>query len=282
MRYCDNCGSAIKDTDAFCGKCGKIAMARTNMSESITIKYCDKCGNAMKAKDAFCGKCGKAPQEEQSSSIDFSGQAAVIPSHNNKHSLLPWIIILLLVLIGGVIGGYFFFANSQQMASSDIVKSNNSASSASQNVSTKASSKLTADALNDFRVYVQTKERLNTEIIDLAGQVNNRIGQTGGLRSSQDLKNRAQSLAHETEQISKKLSGKTYPAELQGAKTLLLQLFDLEMTRVQSLYNGITEGLNGQDYSKSFSSGTSAAYKFDEVNDNFIQENNLLDNKVGQ
>ena len=65
---------------------------------------------------------------------------------------------------------------------------------------------------------------------------------------------------------------KNYPDEMQNAKALLLQLLDLEMTRARSLYNGLIEGGNGQDYKSSFSVGTSASYKFDEVNNKFVLE----------
>jgi len=138
-------------------------------------------------------------------------------------------------------------------------------------------STVSANALADFRIYVQAKERLNTEIIALATQVNGRLNQTGTLRYSQDLRNRARLLINDITQYSSNLSGRNYPPEFQGAKSLLLQLFDLETTRARSLYNGLIEGINDQDYQSSFSVGTRAAYEFDDMNARFVQEYGLLD-----
>ena len=132
-------------------------------------------------------------------------------------------------------------------------------------------------SLADLRVFVQAKERINTEIIDLASQINGRLSHTGTLRHSQDLRNRARILIDDIARHSSTLTGKYYPPEYQGIKSLLLQLFDLETTRARSLYNGLTEGINGQDFQSSFSVGTRAAYEFDDMNAQFVQEYSLLD-----
>ncbi|MFQ6106532.1 MAG: zinc-ribbon domain-containing protein [Thermoplasmata archaeon] len=46
-RKCRECGSALKEGDRFCGKCG----ARQELN-------CPKCGAEIADDDAFCGKCG--------------------------------------------------------------------------------------------------------------------------------------------------------------------------------------------------------------------------------
>ena len=49
-RTCANCGSALKDGQAFCSKCGTAA--------SAPGKHCTRCGASMKDGQMFCTKCG--------------------------------------------------------------------------------------------------------------------------------------------------------------------------------------------------------------------------------
>ena len=46
----------------------------------------------------------------------------------------------------------------------------------------------------------------------------------------------------------------------------LLHLYDLEITRIQGMIDGITASKNGGDFTPGFRSGTSAAYEFDDAN----------------
>jgi hypothetical protein len=263
MKYCYNCGNALQDEAEFCGKCGKSTVAETNASAA-----------------------GKQFNANTQVSLDSSR-----PSE--KRSVLPWMLVLGLTMIMLTTAVCFFvFSDSRKTVANNPHVGNavtSNSITAPKSVETATSGQQISKAntvslavINDFRVYVQAKERLNTEIIELASQINNRIAQTGGLRSSHDLRNRAQQLIREIEQYSGQLSGRAYPPEIQFAKSLLLQLFDLEMTRTRSLYNGIVEGSNGQDYGSSFSVGTSAAYKFDDVNSRFVEANITLDSLVSR
>lgn len=260
--------------------------------------FCGNCGAELKINKKFCDNCGRqAGLAEQKTVAKFSFKTLFKQYLLWRfRGFLVCIIILSIASIGfmfmqktGLINNAVAVEKSQDKAVSVEPKApdnvsqvaNNSAISL-QKASAVPASKLTSANLNDFRVYVQAKERINSNIIDLASRVNNRIGETGGLKSAQDIRDNANSIIYECERLSSQLSAKEYPPELQGAKGLLLQLFDLELSRVRSLYNGLGEGIAGRDYSSSFSVGTSAAYKFDEVNSKFIQENTSLDTKVVQ
>jgi len=134
--------------------------------------------------------------------------------------------------------------------------------------------------MQSFRNLVQEKERINTEIVDLAGMINNRIGANGNLIGANDLKNRAQQIMNDIKINSNQLVNSNYSSEFDPSKKLLIQLFDLELTRASSLYNGLVEGGNGQDYKSSFRVGTQASYKFDEIEAAFNREYSNLQGKI--
>lgn len=225
----------------------------------LAVKYCQHCGMAMKDNVTFCGQCG-------------SKGSPSIPFYATK-SFLIGVAAALVIAIGGYVAS---------LPASPSNRSNQSVlpAPATSAPTPPSSAQIPEAQLNDFRFFAQAKERFNTDIVNLANLINGRINQTGGLRSSKDLQDQAQKLIRDVEQNSSQLAAKDYPAEMQNVKALLLQLFDLEVTRARSLYNGMVEGANGQDYKSSFSVGTSASYKFDEVNNKFVQENDSLNSKV--
>ena len=240
MKYCVNCGNQLTEGSAFCTKCGmKLGAARTSPPPPATAVY-----------------------------NDFQDHAG-----HQRNTKLLWGIGIFCLLFVAIGGGYYFSSYFTE-------KNNRVAAPAVQNqvgIDTKttvsaAVSSVSPAVVNDFRIYVQAKERFNSSIIELATQVNVRLGQDAGLRYSHDLRNRASGLVNEITQYNNQLAAKQYPVEMQNSKVLLQQLLDLEMTRARSLYNGLTEGINGQNFQSSFSVGTSAAYQFDEVNGRFVQE----------
>lgn len=276
---CTSCGNPLSGGAQFCGHCGS-PQKQASVAQVSKASYCDKCGAAMEADDLFCGGCGSSANGQAPVYIQDSQVPAF---EKRKMSFMASVsigIVLAVLLIGGA---YTLSSNFEQTVNSLILGVNSTKPVVSKFEKPPVTElRLTTDELNDFRSYVRVKERLNSDIINLANQVNDRINQTGNLRNSSDLRNRAQQLVREIEQYSGELANKNYSPQLQTAKPLLLQLFDLEMTRARSLLNGIIEGSNGQNYSSSFSVGTSAAYKFDEVNSNFILDNNALDGKVAR
>jgi hypothetical protein len=207
---------------------------------------------------------------------------AVSSTVSNKHAVWYGLGIAGILIAAGLIA-FFSAQNTKALpgpqATKKVVASTPVPPEPSQSTLGLQNPTANTDALTEFRVNVQAKERINTEIIDLASQINSRLSQSGTLRYSQDLKDRARIIINDIPQYSRRLSEKNYPSEFQGAKSLLLQLFDLETTRVRSLYNGLTEGLNGQDYQSSFSVGTRAAYQFDDLNARFVQEYSTLDRR---
>lgn len=256
------------------------------------MQYCRKCGISMSDDAGFCSTCGQKndglPTSQIQSGTDPLGPVkpkqydlVVRPATGNQHAVWWGVGIVGVCIMVGIIT-YFATQYTKIVPEPQITKQmegkNPIPVQPSQPVTgVMPNSTVKANALTDFRIYVQAKERINTEIIDLASQINSRINQYGTLTYSQDLRNRARLLINDIPQYSSRLAEKNYPPEFQGAKSLLLQLFDLETTRARSLYNGLTEGINGQDYQSSFSVGTRAAYEFDDMNARFVQEYGSLD-----
>jgi len=247
----------------------------------------------------FCATCGKKIGGEPTSQVPSglypsshvkpqqydSMVSSPVATTSTKHAVWWGAGILGVLIVAGLVT---FFATQvtkptpQSDPQPQIIKKNETKdptpAQPSQVVTgVMPNSTMNINVLADFRIYVQAKERLNTEIIALASQINSRLNNSGTLRYSHDLRNRARLLINDSTQYSSNLAGKNYPLEFQGAKSLLLQLFDLETTRARSLYNGLIEGINDQDYQSSFSVGTRAAYEFDEMNARFIQEYSSLD-----
>lgn len=152
-------------------------------------------------------------------------------------------------------------------------------SSQQSSVPTTSSSVTQHDFLPEFRNFVQSKDRINTGIVNLAGKINGRINTGIGIRSAYDLKGEANRLLNEAQANYNGLSNQSYPPEYSSAKGLLIQLFQLEITRARSLYNGLVEASNGSDYSSSFGVGTRAAYKYDEIESLFLNEYTILQNR---
>lgn len=259
------------------------------------MQYCAKCGAPISDDAGFCSTCGKkvdgGPTSQTQSGMYPLGHVkpqqydSMVPTTGNKHAVW-WVVGILGVLM--VAGLSAFFATQvtksapQPALQPQIIQKTETKdpipAQPSQVVTVVIpNSVVSAEALTDFRIYVQAKERLNTDIIALASQINSRLNETGTLRYSQDLRNRARLLINDITQYSSKLSVRNYSPEFQGSKSLLLQLFDLETTRARSLYNGLVEAINDQDYQSSFSVGTRAAYEFDDMNARFVQEYSSLD-----
>ncbi len=54
MRYCDQCGSSLKDNAKFCHACGMPISA----AEQAKAKMCTHCGEQIENGNAFCTNCG--------------------------------------------------------------------------------------------------------------------------------------------------------------------------------------------------------------------------------
>lgn len=255
------------------------------------MQYCPRCGNAIEDKAVFCTVCGQktgisAENDPNSTNlaaaprrITYARQPEPLDSTGNRQ--VWWIA----GIVGGLIlagGGTFFVMQAHTPAPGTQIVQKAQPQTPAPSQPAQGAFKLpgapgTNAAVAEFRTYVEAKERLNTEIVDLASQVNSRLSQAGTLRYSQDLRNKARLIIEDIARYSSTLAGKNYPAEFQNSKSLLLRLYDLETTRARSLYNGLLEGINGQDFQSSFAVGTKAAYEFDDLNARFLQEYNSLE-----
>lgn len=244
------------------------------------MQYCRKCGAQLADDAGFCTKCG---QKAGSQAMQVYLPPEASSAASNKHAIWYGVGIAGILIVSGLIA-FFAAQNTRTLLGPQTTKKIEAripvpAEPSQSTLSQLPTPTANTGALVEFRTSVQAKERINTDIIDLASQVNSRLGQSGTLRYSQDLRDRARTIINEIPQYSSRLSERSYPAEFQSAKSLLLQLFDLETTRARSLYNGLTEGLNGQDYQSSFSVGTKAAYEFDDLNARFVKEYSTLDKR---
>ena len=252
------------------------------------MQYCTKCGGLVPKGVFFCATCGQKIGGAQSVSPDKPKQydsmvPATLGNTRDKQALWWGIGIFGIFIVAGLITFFaiqFTKSAHETPAPLKVETKDPVLTPPSQGVSGLINNApVNGNELADFRIYVQAKERINTEIIELASQINSRLNENGTLRYSQDLRNRARLTTDDIAQYSSKLSNHKYPPEFQSAKSLLLQLFDLETTRARSLYNGLTEGINSQDFQSSFSVGTRAAYEFDDMNARFVQEYSSLDKR---
>jgi len=93
---CKFCGSELKDSDVYCGKCGN-----KYSSES----YCKKCGKKVEDGNAFCSNCGEPVDNYEEVEIRTQTQNTQQPQANET----PTIGILAIVFgaLGGILGLIF-------------------------------------------------------------------------------------------------------------------------------------------------------------------------------
>lgn len=71
MRFCNNCGNPVKETDKFCSNCGvKLSEISTVeiQKQSLKLKICDLCGEENPIELDECSYCG----------VGFSGKEKII------------------------------------------------------------------------------------------------------------------------------------------------------------------------------------------------------------
>lgn len=253
------------------------------------MAHCRFCGAGVSDQAGFCQICGKDLRTPVN-------QAQTYPVQSGSPNAAGIILIVTIILLVAICGGFIVYQVDQEAAVSQ--QTSQSVSLPAANPPTNTTSIVQADSqktmassnsgvpvfsgqqAEDFRRSVEEKERINSNLIELAGKANSRVNSYGHLRGSEDLKYQAKQLYNEVQSYSNDLAYKTFPSEYQNSKNLLMQLYGLELTRARSLYNGLVEGNNGQNYQSSFSVGTNAAYKFDEVESQFVREYSNLQGKM--
>lgn len=90
-RFCDNCGSPLKEGAQFCDKCGHKAVAETRHNDKF-VMMCPNCKAAVENPMGLCPYCGKPlnedPEEKAFKTLVYVVVAVIV-------------IVILLSLIAG-------------------------------------------------------------------------------------------------------------------------------------------------------------------------------------
>lgn len=98
MKYCDQCGNALKENANFCAACG----AQVVPDEQVPLHLCKKCGEPLENDASFCRNCG-----EPCCTLHAFEQSNAHDSSNANHSNTGRCIWgLLVMLAGGVMVTY--------------------------------------------------------------------------------------------------------------------------------------------------------------------------------
>lgn len=97
MKYCQNCGYEIQDSEITCPGCGQ---------DVVPTKFCKHCGQKIDALCVVCPKCGMQVEENQQYQ-----QPPVIINNTNVvpgKEINKWIAFLLCLFLGGI-GAHKFY-----------------------------------------------------------------------------------------------------------------------------------------------------------------------------
>ena len=207
-------------------------------------KFCGNCGCPVDDTKKYCPKCGRllnvtVMKKDRKDNFFF-----------NKITAIFAIVILLA-------GGFYLYNNY----------SGNVNLSLSQVIAVK-------EPVKNITEYVEMKDKYNMDISVKAQNINDYIAKHGDLKGAIDILDSITKLKNQisttrTEYVNtytmKKIIGNAY------YKTLL-DLYDLELTRIEALEDGVNTSINGGNaYANKFKRGTDASYKYDSVNEKFMR-----------
>lgn len=172
-------------------------------------------------------------------------------SNSNGHQNII-IAVLVVALVG--LGGYLLYNNS----SSNKTTSGNYSSSNVNNTSKR----------NQISYYVSRMNQHNNTITNCAVEINKHISAYGNLRNASHLLSQCRNVRRSISDDRNNFVS-DYGRYNDRYYYLLRELFDLELTRIDGLVNGIDHGVVGGNYTRYFQEGTAAAYRFDDVEKEF-------------
>lgn len=114
-----------------------------------------------------------------------------------------------------------------------------------------------------FEDAVKAKNVHDDAISFYATDINNHIAKNGNLRNAHNL---LENISRRENKILDFAEKYMNSSDNNPQKRQLLELFNLEITRIQALKNGVRVGIAGGDYTQEFQKGTKASYEFDEKN----------------
>lgn len=259
-------------------------------------KFCKFCGAELKPNAKFCPKCGKSPEakgEPVTAPVNNSNEADVIDvtpqpiapkvntvaqpeastnkaSSSNKLVIAIVSALIVLVLAGG--GYYVYDQRVQAELAAEQAAAEAKAEADKAAAAQEAAKKAEEDkAKNQLNNYVADKDRYDKEIAELASDINAYAGSHGNFRGASHLVNRTFNIINSINTTKKSLTEYTDGDATIRAK--LIEVLNAETGRVEGLRDGMQDSMRGQDYHPGFARGTTAAYKYDDLN---AELNNLL------
>ena len=149
--------------------------------------------------------------------------------------------------------------NTQQTQKIETNKNNDNAKPKEKSNSNQSSSKSLASYRND-------KDTFDNQIVKFSEKINGHLQQSPNFKNT-SYDNEGRQILQNIKKDRDNLSKDSNIAKSNGAEQkALLHLYDLEITRIQGMIDGITASKNGGDFTPGFRSGTSAAYEFDDAN----------------
>lgn len=149
--------------------------------------------------------------------------------------------------------------NTKQVQRTETNQNASKTKTSEQSNSTQSSSKSLASYRND-------KDTFDNQIVKFSEKINGHLQQSPNFKNT-SYDNEGRQILQNIKKDRDNLSKDSNIAKSNGAEQkALLHLYDLEITRIQGMIDGITASKNGRDFTPGFRSGTSAAYEFDDAN----------------
>lgn len=149
--------------------------------------------------------------------------------------------------------------NAKQVQQTQTNQNTNKTKTSEQSNSTQSSSKSLLSYRND-------KDTFDNQIVKFSEKINGHLQQHPNFKNT-SYDNEGRQILQNIKKDKDNLSNDSNIAKSNGEEQkALLHLYDLEITRIQGMIDGITASKNGGDFTPGFKSGTSAAYEFDEAN----------------
>lgn len=263
-KSCPSCGHKIEVEGAYCLFCG----AALPKSEPQTLAPQEK-GGAPQNKIALepLQLAQTRPEPAPREAANPAPQASQVS--RDVSDVLKGVVAALVFGIAGIIG-YQLWQDKEAAKVPPPAVTDTAKATTTDSKST--SEKAAAEArLND---YVNTKDRLDKEIAELATDINNYLGGHANFKGADSLRNRSKTIVADVENLKTNVSKDEVIDK--AAKQKLLEVINAESGRVGGLDMGMKASAEGGDYKRHFQLGTDAAYRYDDLN---AELNNMLRHK---
>ncbi len=264
-------------------------------------KVCMECGQKYPDDMNFCTSCGsplKSKKESATSSKTKGGSAKGGQASSSNSDGVKWgLLSFLLVLVIGVGAGIYFMLDSstQQASGTNPSPKSNKQQAVATTQSKSTQSKKTVDDDNtslqssraaqaqqttkadgsstgaanrgatvSHATYVSYKNQYDHEISALASDVNSYLGNHSDFKGDNSLLSRAEDIRNRLQRTKEEL--KNANVSNTAIKGKLLEVFDLELGRINGLLEGIRASKQGGSYSAGFKRGGEYYDRYEQAN----------------